>query len=275
MKARSICFAVLSSLLFNFATPIFAQSYAFSTLAGSASQGSLDGSATNARFFAPQGVCVDARSNVYVADSDNSTIREITPGGLVATIAGQAGVYGYADGTGTNALFFLPKSLAVDASGDLYVVDTWNQVIRKLTPVGTNWVVSTLAGQAGNAGYADATGTNAQFSNPAYAAVDAAGNVYVTDQNNDVIRKITPLGVVTTIAGQVGSNNSLDGTNGNAQFASPVGIAIDNATNLYVADGDNTIRRIMPVGTNWVVTTIAGQANNYGSTNGLGTNALF
>lgn len=268
----------LSGLLFNLAIPVFAQSFTFTTLAGSASQGSADGSVTNARFFAPQGVCVDARSNVFVADSDNSTIREITPGGVVTTIAGQAGVYGYADGTGTNALFYLPKSLAADASGNLYVVDTWNQVIRKLTPAGTNWVVSTLAGQAGIAGYADGTGTNAEFSRPACAAVDAAGNVYVTDQGNDVIRKITPLGMVTTIAGQVGSNDSFDGTNGNARFASPVGITVDNATNLYVTDSDNTdntIRKIMPVGTNWVVTTIAGQTNNYGSTDGLGTNALF
>jgi streptogramin lyase len=275
MKARSVCFVVLSSLLCHFATPVFAQSYTFTTLAGSASQGSTDGSVTNARFFAPQGVTVDAQGNVYVADSDNSTIREIASSGLVTTIDGQPGVYGYADGTGTNALFFLPKCVVGDASGNLYVVDTWNQVIRKLTPAGSNWVVSTLAGQVGIAGYTNGTGTNAEFSNPACAAVDAAGNVYVTDQYNDVIRKISPSGVVTTIAGQVGNNQSLDGTNGNALFASPLGIAVDNATNLYVTDGDNTIRRLTPLGTNWVVTTIAGQANNYGSTDGQGTNALF
>ncbi|MGA9779516.1 MAG: hypothetical protein WBS33_14695 [Verrucomicrobiia bacterium] len=275
MKARSVCFVVLSGLLCNFATPVFAQSYTFTTLAGSASQGSTDGSVTNARFFAPQGVTADAQGNVYVADSDNSTIREITSNGLVTTIAGQAGIPGYADGTGTNALFFLPKSVVGDAGGNLYVVDTWNQVIRKLTPAGSNWVVSTLAGQMGIAGYTNGSGTNAEFSNPACAAVDAAGNVYVTDQNNDVIRKITPSGAVTTIAGQVGNNQSLDGTNGNALFASPIGITVDNATNLYVTDGDNTIRRLTPVGTNWVVTTIAGQANNYGSSDGLGTNALF
>jgi streptogramin lyase len=273
MKTLFFCF--VSGLWLMAVSRVHSQAFSFTTLTGSASQGSTDGLVTNARFFAPQGVSVDAQGNVYVADSDNSTIRAITPGGLVTTIAGQAGVAGYADGTGTNTLFFLPKSLVGDASGNLYVVDTWNQVIRKLTPVGTNWVVSTLAGQVGIAGYADGTGTNAQFSTPARAAVDAAGNVYVADQGNDVIRKITPLGMVTTIAGQVGSNNSLDGTNGNAQFASPAGITMDNATNLYVTDGDNTIRRMMPVGTNWVVTTIAGQTNNYGSTDGLGTNALF
>lgn len=278
MNARNtwnICFAVLSIWLLNRTSPVSAQTYDFTTLAGSASQGSNDGSVTNARFFAPQGVAVDVQDNVYVADSDNSAIREITPAGVVTTIAGQAGVPGYADGTGTNALFFLPKSLVADASGNLYVVDTWNEVIRKLTPDGSTWVVSTFAGQAGVAAFANGAGTNAAFNQPAFATVDAAGNLYVADQDNDVIRKITPLGLVSTIAGQVGSDVSIDGTNDTAQFASPDGITVDSLTNLYVTDGDNTIRRMTPVGTNWVVTTISGQADQYGSGDGLGTNALF
>ncbi|MGC9940506.1 MAG: hypothetical protein ABSE48_01655 [Verrucomicrobiota bacterium] len=275
MKARNACFVALAGLLFIFTTPVFAQSYAFTTLAGSASQGSSDGTVTNARFFAPQGVSVDVNGDVYVADSDNSTIREITPKGQVSTIAGQAGVAGYSDGVGTNALFFLPKGLAVDASGNLYVVDTFNEVIRKLTLSGTNWVVSTLAGQAGLASFADGTGTNAAFNRPTSATVDAAGNIYITDQGNDLIRKITPLAAVSTIAGELETNVSLDGTNGDAQFASPTGVAVDKATNLFVTDGDNTIRRMMPVGTNWVVTTISGQPNDYGGIDGPGTNALF
>jgi NHL repeat-containing protein len=142
MKTRNVCLVAVFGLLFNFATPVFPQSYNFATLAGSASQGSADGPVSNARFSSPQGVCVDAQGNVYIADSDNNTIRKITPGGLVTTIAGQAGVSGYADGTGTNAQFSLPKSLVGDVSGNLYVVDTFNQVIRKLTPVGTNWATS-------------------------------------------------------------------------------------------------------------------------------------
>lgn len=275
MKARNACFVALAGLLLIFTTPVFAQSYAFTTLAGSASQGSSDGTVTNARFFAPQGVSVDVNGDVYVADSDNSTIREITPKGQVSTIAGQAGVAGYSDGVGTNALFFLPKGLAVDASGNLYVVDTFNEVIRKLTLSGTNWVVSTLAGQAGLASFAEGTGTNAAFNRPTSATVDAAGNIYITDQGNDLIRKITPLAAVSTIAGELETNVSLDGTNGDAQFASPTGVAVDKATNLFVTDGDNTIRRMMPVGTNWVVTTISGQPNDYGGIDGPGTNALF
>lgn len=275
MNARSTCFLAFWSLLLSTATSVFAQTYSFTTVAGSASQGSNDGSVTNARFFAPQGVTINAQGIVYVADSDNSIIREITPNGVVSTIAGQAGILGYADGSGTNTQFFEPKGIAADAGGNLYVVDTWNEEIRKLTLVSGNWQVSTLAGDAGLAGYADATGTNAEFDQPSSAVVDTSGNIYVTDSGNDLIRKITPAGVVTTIAGEPGNDSSLDGTNGNAHFAAPNGIAIDSVTNLYVTDGDNTIRKMRAEGTNWIVTTIAGQANNYGSADGLGTNALF
>lgn len=275
MKIFRLRSLLLIGGLLNFATFVFGQSYSFTTLAGLASQGSADGPATNAQFFAPQDVWVDAQSNVFVADSDNDTIREITPDGTVATIAGQAGSPGYADATGTNALFFLPKSLTGDASGNLYVADTFNEVVRKLTRSGSIWVVSTLAGQPDNAGYAEGATNNAQFSSPSGITVDAAGNVYVTDQGNDLIRKITPAGLVSTIAGQLGEDTSLDGTNRNAEFARPLGLAIDHGTNLYVTDGDNTIRRMQPQGTNWVVTTIAGQPDVYGSTDALGTNALF
>lgn len=275
MKAKSTYFVALFSSLICIATRVFAQTYTFTTLAGAASQGSIDGSVTNARFFAPQGITVSMQGSVYIADSDNSTIRQVTPNGQVSTIAGRAGVTGFADGTGSNTLFYLPKSLVTDANGNLYVADTFNQLIRKLTLTGTNWAVNTLAGRVGVSSYADGTGTNAFFKLPASVAVDAGGNVYVADQGNDVIRKINSLGVVTTIAGKVGSSASVDGTNGSAQFSSPIGIAADSNTNLYVTDGDNTIRMVMPAGTNWIVTTIAGQTNNYGSTDGLGTNALF
>jgi hypothetical protein len=275
MKAKSTHVVALCCLLFCIATRVFAQSYTFTTLAGAASQGSIDGSVTNARFFAPQGITVNVQGTVYIADSDNSTIRQVTTNGQVSTIAGRAGVTGFANGTGSNTLFYLPKSLAADANGNLYVADTFNQLVRKLTPTDSNWAVSTLAGRVGVASYADGTGTNALFKLPASVTVDAAGNVYVADQGNNVIRKITPSGIVTTIAGRVGSSASIDGTNNSAQFASPIGIAAGSNTNLYVTDSDNTIRMMMPIGTNWIVTTIAGQTNNYGSADGLGTNALF
>ena len=281
MKARNALSLALvwSSLLClcTGSTSAFAQTYSFTTVAGSASQGHNDGSATNARFFAPQGVAINAQGIVFIADSDNSVIREITSNanGMVNTIAGQAGQSGYGDATGTNALFFLPKSVVAGPGGTLYVVDTWNEAIRQLTLVGQNWQVSTLAGNAGFAGYTNAMGTSAEFDQPSCAVADTAGNLYITDTGNDLIRKITPAGVVTTIAGQPGENISFDGTNGSAFFAAPNGIAIDSMTNLYVTDGDNTIRRMTPKGTNWIVTTIAGQTNSYGSNDGLGTNALF
>jgi hypothetical protein len=250
------------------------QSYIFTTLAGSASSGSANGTGSAARFSTPTGVVWDPQGNLYVADTGNETVRQITPAGVVSTIAGQAGGWGYADGTGTNALFASPQSLAIDTGGNLYLVD--NDMIRKLTPSGTNWVVSTLAGQPGNSAYADQPGTNALFNRPSGVAVDGAGNVYVADQFNNVIRKITPTGTVSTLAGQPNNPGSADGTNDSAQFYYPFNITVDGATNLYITDSVNqTIRKLAPVGTNWVVTTIAGQVQDSGSTNGIGTNAQF
>jgi streptogramin lyase len=275
MKTLNTCFLCLLGWSSHFGTAASGQTYDFGTLAGFPSQGSADGPAATAQFFAPQGVAVDPQGNVYVADSDNSIIREISTAGQVTTIAGQAGTPGYLDGTGTNTLFYLPKSVVLGPGGNLYVVDTFNDVVRQLTFTGGNWVVSTLAGQAGIAGSADGTGTNAAFSTPADAAVDAAGNLYVTDLGNDTIRQITPLGAVSTIAGQPGTDQDLDGTNRAADFAGPTGITLDANTNLFVTDAANTLRRLAPVGTNWVVTTIAGQAGHYGTSDGAGTNALF
>jgi hypothetical protein len=255
---------------------VHSQAFSFSTLAGSVSTGSADGTGAAARFSGPSGVAADSVGNFYVTDSGNNTIRKITPVGLVTTIAGLAGVKGSADGTGTNASFYLPTGIAADSNGNLYVADEFNDTIRKITPVGTNWVVSTLAGQAGMAGLIDAVGTNAEFATPAAVAVDGAGNVYVADTADDVIREIGPAGLVGTIAGQPHHPGSADGTNNTAQFYMPFGISVDTATNLYVTDGINeTIRKLVPVGTNWVVSTIAGQVTNAGSADGTGTNAQF
>lgn len=250
-----------------------AQSFNFTTLAGSAPIGSADGVGAQARFSSPGGVALDANGNVFVADSGNDTIRKITPAGVVTTFAGLAGVQGSADGTGTNALFNRPHSVAVDTNGNLFVADTSNHTIRMITPAG---VVTTLAGMALVPGSIDGTGTNAQFSFPSGVAVDVSGNAYVADQANDLIRKITPAGVVTTLAGKPSRPGSADGTNNTAQFYFPAGIGLDPAGNLFVADSVNkTIRKVAPVGTNWVVTTLAGQVMVAGSANGIGTNALF
>ena len=159
-----------------------------STLAGAAgSIGSADGPAGVARFNNPFGVAVDAAGTVYVADASNQTIRKITPAGAVSTLAGTAGSAGSADGTGAAARFSNPSGVAVDAAGAVYVADTNNHTIRKISLAGA---VSTLAGTAGIFGSANGTGAAARFNNPSGVAVDAAGAVYVADRNSQTIRVI-------------------------------------------------------------------------------------
>ncbi|HZQ46792.1 MAG TPA: protein kinase, partial [Verrucomicrobiae bacterium] len=226
-----------------------------STLAGLAgSSGNTDGSSSSARFLAPFGIAADNAGNVYVADTANNTIRKITPTGVVSTLAGLAKYPGNADGTGDNARFRNPWSIAVDSAGNLYVADSSNDTIRKITPGGAT---GTLAGLAGSHGSTDGIGSNARFWNPEGVAVDSAGNVYVADTGNNMIRKITSNGMVTTLAGLAGSPGSADGTGSIARFSSPQGLAVDSAGNVYVADTDNsTIRKITPAG---LVSTVAGQ----------------
>jgi sugar lactone lactonase YvrE len=241
-----------------------------STLAGLGGFGSADGTGSVARFKDPQGVAVDSGGNVYVADSSNHTIRKITPAGIVSTLAGSAGVSGSAEGTGSAARFNDPFGVAVDSAGNVYVADTSNYTIRKITPAG---VVSTLAGSAGSPGSADGTGSAARFDLPEGVAVDSAGNVYVADSNNSTIRKITSAGVVSTLAGSAGIQGSADGTGSAAQFDTPEGVAVDSAGNVYVADSLNeTIRKITPAG---VVSTLAGLAGTGGSADGTGSAARF
>lgn len=273
---KTLFFCLVSALRLVAVSRAHSQAFSFTTLAGSTSIGSADGLGAAARFAGPSGVAVDNQGNIFVTDSGNNTIRKITPTGMVTTIAGQIGVKGSADGIGTNASFNLPNGIAVDTNGNLYVTDEFNDTIRKIMPVGTNWVVSTLAGQVGIANWLDATGTNAQFSTPTDVAVDSAGNVYVADVANDVIREISPAGSVSTIAGQPHHPGSSNGTNNGAQFYMPFGITVDAATNLYVTDGINeTVRKLVPVAAGWAVSTIAGQVLTAGSTDGVGTNAQF
>lgn len=215
---------------------------AVTTLAGSAGQsGSADGTGSAARFNNPIGVAVDSGGTVYVGDHGNRTIRRISPSGAVSTFAGSAGQSGSDNGTGTAARFFGIYDVAVDGAGNVYVADSWNMTIRKITPAG---VVSTLAGSAGQAGSADGTGNSARFNNPQGVAVDSAGHVYVADRGNHTIRKITPAGVVTTIGGLAGSSGTADGVLNAARFNSLQGVAVDGSGNIYVADTANhTIRK--------------------------------
>jgi len=224
---------------------------AVTVIAGSLyATGTNDG--VNALFNSPWGIAVDSATNIYVADSGNGTIRKITPAGaswVVTTIAGLAGSPGSSDGTNSNARFCSPGSLALDTAGSIYVADTSSNIIRKITPdgTGTNWIVTTIAGQAGISGSRDGGGTgkqsSAQFYSPSGIAVDGSGNVYVADTYNDLIRKITPQGGVSTLTGLLYANASADGFYTNAEFNFPYGVAVDNAANIYVADTFNhTIR---------------------------------
>jgi hypothetical protein len=224
---------------------------------GAPSDGSADGVGANASFYFPEGLTSDGNGNLFVADHYNDTIRKVTPAGVVTTLAGTAGAGGSADGTGASANFSLPTAVASDVAGNVYVADSDNYTIRKITPAG---VVTTLAGNPGVPGNSDGSGVAATFWNPSGVATDALGNVYVADAAiNCTIRKITPAGLVTTFAGTAsvpGVNHcrTADGTGASAQFSSPGAITTDNAGNLYVADGQ-TIRKITPAA---VVTTLAG-----------------
>ncbi|WP_428329271.1 NHL repeat-containing protein [Mucilaginibacter sp.] len=223
-----------------------------SVFAGSGVAGSANGAASVATFNYPQGIASDAAGNFYVADQGNNEIRKISPAGAVTTLAGTL-VAGSTNATaiGVSALFNAPAGVAVDATNNVYVADYGNNAIRKIT-VATG-AVTTLAG--GKSGAANGTGTAATFNGPSGVAVDATGNVYVADFLNNQIRKITPAGVVTTLAGST-TAGAVNGTGAAASFNGPRGVAVDASGNVYVADaGNNLIREISPAG---VVTTFAG-----------------
>jgi sugar lactone lactonase YvrE len=236
------------------------------TLAGSPASGYNDGAGSAASFASPEGITVDAAGYIYVADTGNNVIRKITPDGVVTTLAGNS-TAGNVDGAGSAALFYSPEGIAVDAAGYTYVADNGNNEIRKITPDG---VVTTLAGNSA-AGNVDGAGSVARFYSPEGIAVDAAGYVYVADNGNNEMRKIAPAGLVTTLAGSSAAGN-MDGAGSAAGFNNAIGIAVDAAGYVYVADtGNNEIRKITPTGT---VTTLAGTVTA-GKANGLGSAARF
>jgi hypothetical protein len=245
-----------------------------STLAGLAGNfGTNDAFGAGARFYGPQALVANSAGQLYVADSANNTIRKIISGGSVSTFAGIAGVSNSFDGTGSNAQFYHPEGVATDSGGNVYVADTWNHTVRKITPAGA---VTTLAGLAGNFGAADGTNSKARFNRPTGITVDSATNVFIADSLNHTIRKITSTGSVSTIAGLAGVWGSSDGTNNAARFYLPEGISAATNGELFVADsGNQTLRKISYIGTNWVVTTVAGLDGIAGSANGPGSNAEF
>lgn len=248
-----------------------------STLAGVAGQAGTDEGTTTpsaGRFNSPVAI-TQMSGDLYVTDVNNSAIRKLTTAGVISNLAGSLGTTGSADATGTNATFYMPKGIANDGLY-LYVSDTYNHTIRRVTTAG---VVTTLAGYAGSSGTTNGTGTTARFNYPYGISVNPACPVagtcdlYVADDANHAIRTVTTAGVVTTLAGTIGTSGSANGAGTAATFNAPSGIATDGTT-VYVADSGNHLIRKIVIATG-VVTTVAGTAGSAGSTDGVGTTAKF
>ncbi len=254
------------ALLLCFGLLLTASTYAagnMSIFAGKGSAGGENGELLTATFRTPYGLCLDTTGNLLVADSYNNLIRKLE-NGQVSTLAGKVGgpdAYGYpqgglVDGSATQSLFNRPRGLAVDAQGNLFVADTQNHVIRKVD----NGQVRTFAGN-GQAGSADGKGREVQFNSPSGLAVDEAGNIYVADTLNHVVRQISPAGDVVTFAGVASTDGAyVDGAAAAARFNEPAALAIAPDGALLVADAGNQLIRKIFEGR---VTTLAGQFNAY------------
>ncbi|MES2887111.1 MAG: hypothetical protein V4739_03775 [Pseudomonadota bacterium] len=242
-----------------------------STLAGSSGEsGDADGVGLEARFHTPSGLAVDEQGNVFVSDTENHLVRKIDRHGKVSTVAGTSGEAGNTDGEGDEAQFNAPAAVALAPDGSLYVADSDNHVIRKISPGGK---VSTVAGLANEEGSTDGVGPQARFSAPQGLTVDRTGHVYVADTGNETLRKITPAGVVTTVAGRAGKSGHRDAAGPAARFNGLMGVRVDAQGTLWVVDGDNhVLRQVTPQG---LVGTWAGTVDKPGSTDGMGREARF
>jgi sugar lactone lactonase YvrE len=235
-------------------------------LAGSGSAGFADGAGAAAQFHNPYGVAVDGEGSFIIADYSNHRVRKITRDGTVSTLAG-SGSEGFADGAGAAAQFNGPIGVAVDGEGNIIITDFSNHRVRKITPDGT---VSTLAG-SGTRGFADGAGAAAQFNDPLGVAVDGGGSIIIADNGNHRVRKISPDGTVSTLAGS-GSRGFADGAGTAAQFNCTCGVAVDGQGSIIIADnGNQRVRNITPDGT---VSTLAG-SGWAGFADGAGAAAQF
>jgi sugar lactone lactonase YvrE len=248
------------------------------TIGGQAKRtGSKDGPGAESLFNRPHGAAVDSDGGIFVSDMKNNQIRRIGRDGLVSTLAGIAESSGARDGASPQATFQWPEGVAVDRQGTVYVADTYNFIVRAIDRDG---IVRTVAGQASESGYRDGPGESARFSRPMGIAVDGQGWLYVVDANydspefgNSLIRKISPDGVVSTLAGAVGQVGPNDGRGPEARFHQPVGIAVTSDGVVFVADTQaDTIRRILSDGT---VSTIGGAYLEEGHVDGIGGAARF
>jgi len=237
------------------------------TIAGNGTAGYFNSLGKGASFDLPMGLTLDSSSNIYVCDYNNSVIRKITPAGVVTTFAG-SGTPTFLDGNGTSASFNLPTGIVLDSTGNLYVADNANNRIRKID---TSANVTTIAGN-GSAIYTDGFGISASFNNPFSIAIDKNNNLYIGDRYNYRIRKIDPSHNVTTIAGD-GTNGYLDGNGTAATVGWVEGLCVDSTNTIFFTEFfSKIIRKISPSGT---VSTISGQPNVNGNTNGMGLSALF
>lgn len=210
-----------------------------STFVGSQSVGFKDGVGADAAFTSAEGIVIDQNEELYIVDNENSSIRKVTPSGMVTTLAGD-GTRSFQDGVGTSAQFYEPYGIAMDKSNNLYVSDTFNNRIRKITPNGT---VTTYAGD-GVEGYRDGSLTTARFYYPRGLAFDVDGNLLVVERGNHRIRKISISGQVTTLAGD-GTPGKVDGKAMSAKFKEPTDIAINSKGEIFISEqGNRMIRKI-------------------------------
>lgn len=217
------------------------------------------GSAIQAELNFPTGVAIDSKGNLYIADNKNFVIRKVTADGVISTIAGIRGSYGHSGdgGPAVNSLLVQPFGVALDSQDNLYISDMGDQVIRKIT---TDGVISTVAGQPGITGYSGDGGpaTSAKFNTPNGIAVDSQNNIYIADERNNVVRKVTADGVISTVAGQAGISGygGDEGPATSALLSGPMGVALDGNGNLYIIEYFNNVLR--KVGTDGIISTVVG-----------------